>query len=55
MSLNLRFAVSFSYLFIKIQYVVFRKSFITVYVSLFIYIYIYIYTGWVKSRATVNT
>ena len=40
MFLKLPFAVSFSVLFITIQYAVFRKSFRTFYVSLYIYIYI---------------
>ena len=39
MSLKLPFGVSFSVLFITIQYAVFRKSFRTFYVSLYIYIY----------------
>ena len=38
MFLKLPFAVSFSVLFITIQYTVFRKSFRTSYVSLYIYI-----------------
>ena len=52
MFLKLPFAVSFSALFITIQYVVFRKSFRTSYVSLCIYIYalnmynIYIYIAY---------
>ena len=44
MSLKLLLAVSFSDLFITIQYAVFRKSISTSYVSLYIYIYIYICT-----------
>ena len=39
--LKLPFAVSFSVLFIKIQYAVFRISLITFNVSLYTYIYIY--------------
>ena len=41
MFLKLPFAVSYSVLIITIQYVVFRKSLRTFYVSLYIYIYIY--------------
>ena len=37
--LKFPFAVSFSVLFITIQYAVFRKSFRTFYVSFYIYIY----------------
>ena len=40
MFLKFLFAVSFSYIFITIQYTVFRKSFSTSYVSLYIYIHI---------------
>ena len=40
MFFKLPFAVSFSVLFITIQYAVFRKSFRTFYVSLFMYIYV---------------
>ena len=43
MFFKLPFAVSFSVLFITIQYAVFRKSFRTFNVSLYIYIDIYIY------------
>ena len=42
MFLKLPFAVSFSVLFITIQYAVFCKSFRTFYVSICIYIYIII-------------
>ena len=41
MSLKLPFAVSFSVLFITIQYAVIRKSLRTFNVSLYIYIYMY--------------
>ena len=44
MFLKLPFAVSFSVLFITIQYEVFCKSIRTFYVSLCIYIYTYRYT-----------
>ena len=43
MFLKLSFAVSFSVLFITIQYAVFPKPFRTSYVSLYIYIYIHMY------------
>ena len=42
MFLKLPFAVSFSDLFVAIQYAVFRRSPRTFYVSLYLYIYIYI-------------
>ena len=51
MFLKLPFAVSFSVLFITIQYAVFRKSFRTFYVSLYIYIFqrMFICTSYIQS------
>ena len=43
MFFKLPFVVSFSFLFITIQYAVFHITLRTLYVSLYIYIYIYIY------------
>ena len=42
---KLLFAVSFSDLFITIQYAVFPKLISTFYVSLYIYIFVYIYNN----------